>query len=219
MRATPFRRASRLALLALCVSAVSAAAQANPVHAHIGHVADAFNGTPNGMGLLPTAVAEAEVAVQHATFAAQDPSNLDAMKRHAAHVLHAVDPSLVQGGPGRGYGVKQAASGAARHIEMAASAQGASENVRTHAPHVAASANNTVQRADGIIALAQQIQATSSATEAAALVQRLATLAGQLVPGTDANGDGRVGWEAGEGGLQQATQHVTLMKRGEGLSN
>jgi hypothetical protein len=219
MRATTLRRTSPLALCALFLSAGSAGAQANPVHAHIGHVADAFNGTPNGMGLLPTAVAEAEIAAQHATFAAQDPSNLDAMKRHAGHVLHAIDPTLVQSGPGRGYGLKQAASGAARHIEMAASAQGASENVRTHATHVATSANNVVQRADAIIALAQQIQASTSATEAAALVQRLATLAGALVPGTDANGDGRVSWEAGEGGLQQATQHMTLLKRGEGLAN
>jgi hypothetical protein len=100
---------------------------------------------------------------------------------------------------------------------MAATAEGASDNVRTHAAHVAASAGNTVQRADAIVALAQQIQATSSATEAMSLLQQLTAETSALVPGLDANGDGRVGWEAGEGGLQQATQHMTLMKRGEGL--
>jgi hypothetical protein len=38
-----------------------------------------------------------------------------------------------------------------------------------------------------------------------------------LVRGRDIDGDGLVGWQAGEGGLRQAHQHLTLMKRGEGL--
>ena len=29
--------------------------------------------------------------------------------------------------------------------------------------------------------------------------------------------DAETGWQEGEGGLAQATQHLTLMKRGEGL--
>jgi hypothetical protein len=217
MRATPLRRASAPTLVGLLLAAASAGAQSNAAHAHIGHVADAFNGTPAGMGLLATAAAEAEFAAVHADLAGMDPTNLEAIKRHVAHVLHAVDPTLIAEGPGGGYGLRQAASGAVRHIELAATAEGASDNVRTHAAHVAASAGNTVQRADAIVALAQQIQATSSATEAMSLLQQLTAETSALVPGLDANGDGRVGWEAGEGGLQQATQHMTLMKRGEGL--
>ena len=38
-----------------------------------------------------------------------------------------------------------------------------------------------------------------------------------IVNGVDADGDGRVGWQEGEGGLAQATQHLGLLKRGEGM--
>ncbi len=35
----------------------------------------------------------------------------------------------------------------------------------------------------------------------------------------DANQDGQIGWQAGEGGLQQAQAHMTLLMKGEGLEN
>jgi hypothetical protein len=53
--------------------------------------------------------------------------------------------------------------------------------------------------------------------EAARLVDQLNKLAGQMMTGVDANNDGRVGWQEGEGGLQQATTHMQLMMKGEGL--
>ena len=89
MRAHPFT----IALMALAVVgfATDAAAQDSPAHAHMGHVADGFRGTPDGMGLLPAAIAEAEVAAMHAGLAARDLTSLDAMKRHTGHVQHAVE--------------------------------------------------------------------------------------------------------------------------------
>ena len=42
-------------------------------------------------------------------------------------------------------------------------------------------------------------------------------LTAELQPGKDANADGRVGWQEGEGGLQQVEEHVKLMLAGEGL--
>lgn len=215
MRAHPFTIA--LMALALVGFATDAAAQDSPAHAHMGHVADGFRGTPDGMGLLPTAVAEAEVAAMHAGLAARDLTDLDAMQRHTGHVQHAVDPSVVENGPGAGYGVKQAASGAARHISMAADSEGATDNIRNHSNHVSTSANNTVARADRILELAAQIQEAESADAAAPLVEEMAEVAGQLVSGLDANGDGRVGWQEGEGGLEQASAHMGFMKRGEGM--
>ena len=193
------------------------AQQGNAAHAHIGHVADAWRDTPDGQGLLPTAIAEANIAAQHAALAAKDPSNLDAMKLHTGHVLHAVDPEAMANGPGLGYGVKQGATGAATHIELAAKSEGASNGVTTHSTHIATSARNTVQRAEEIVALANKIQMADSASAASALVGDLNMLAEQLISGKDADGDGRVGWQEGEGGLQQAEQHLTLLKQGEGL--
>ena len=190
---------------------------AGVVGVHIGHVVNAFGDTPNGQGLLPTALAEARVAVQHAALAARNPANLDAMKLHAGHVLNAVDPAIMPMGPGLGYGVKRAAAGIAMHIDLAAKAPGASPNVVAHANHVATSARNTVARSDQVVTLAKQIQAATSAADAAALVNQLVSLTAQLTAGFDANGDGKITWQDGEGGLQHVQEHVKLMLAGEGL--
>ena len=128
-----------------------------------------------------------------------------------------IDPSEISSGPGLGFGVKPAAVGASRHIRMAADSEGASGNVTTHTQHVETSANNTVQRADKLIALAKAIQEATTVASAATAAERLNTLAAQLISGHDANGDGRIGWQENEGGLQQAEQHANIMKKGEGL--
>lgn len=222
MRATA-HLVSALAFVGLALGGATTAAQGSAAHTHIGHVMDGFGDTPDGQGLLPTALAEAAIAAQHAALAAEDPNNLRAMKRHAEHVLNAVDPSEQDNGPGLGYGVKQASAATVQHIELAAKSDGASQGVMTHAEHVATSANNTVQRADAIIALAKAIEmlpgsvSPESPPAALALVSQLKTLAEQLITGTDTNRDGRIGWQQGEGGLQQAEQHMNLMKEGEGL--
>ncbi|HSL69819.1 MAG TPA: DUF4168 domain-containing protein [Longimicrobiales bacterium] len=186
-----------------------------PVDAHLAHLTTAFNGTPNGQGLLPTALAEARVAAQHAALAARDNTNLDAMKLHAAHVLHAIDPAAESKGPAAGYGVKKAVSAVVTHIELAAMTEGASANVKTHAVHIATSARNTLERAERIAALANQIRQATTAAEAAALVSQLTSLAEQLIAGADGNGDGRIGWQEGEGGLQHVEQHINLLAQAE----
>ena len=216
-------RVAVLMILALALMTVVAsngslvAEQGNAAHSHIGHVADGWRDTPDGQGFLPTALAEARIAARHAGLAARDSEDLDSMKRHTGHVLNAVDPTAMENGPGLGYGVKQAAEGAVRHIELAAASDGASQAVTTHATHVATSARNTVARAEEVASLAAQIMAATSAARTAPLVAQLNTLAEQLVAGHDANGDGRVGWQEGEGGLAQAEQHLGLMKKAEGL--
>jgi len=191
------------------------AVPAGPVGAHIGHVVNAFGDTPMNNGLLPTAMAEARTASQHATLGIRAPGNLDAMKLHAGHVINALDPTIVPAGPGLGYGLKKAALGVANHIELAAKAPGASVNVQTHANHIATSARNTVVRADSMIAIAKRVQAATDAPAAAALMNQLVSLGNQLVAGFDANADGRITWQEGEGGLQQAEEHVQLMLAGE----
>lgn len=187
------------------------------VGVHIGHVVNSFPDTPNKQSLLAVANAEAKTAAQHASLGARNPANLDAMKLHAGHVLNALDPSLMAMGPGLGYGLKKAAAGIAAHIDMAAKAPGASQNVIVHANHIATSAKNTSVRVDQAIALCQKIQAAGDAATAAGLMSQLVSVTSQLVPGFDANNDGRIGWQEGEGGLQQVEDHVKLMLAGEGL--
>jgi hypothetical protein len=191
----------------------SAAAQA---HLHMGHVADAFGNTPDNQGLLPTAQAEAGVAAQHAELALSNRSDLGSIKRHVAHVAYAVDPSTAESGPGAGYGLLVAAQGVSRHIELAAASDDASDNVKTHAAHVQTSATNVVGWAESVLELAEEVQGASSAGEAAELAEQILQLTVAIVSGQDANGDGRISWGEGEGGLEQAAFHMDLMKKGEG---
>jgi hypothetical protein len=182
-----------------------------PAGVHIGHVVNGFNETPTLQGLLPAAIAEARIAVTHATLAGRQPTNLEYMKTHAGHVIHALDPSVIGMGPGLGYGVTKAANGVVTHIELAAAAQGASPTVVMHAQHIATAARSVVARAGAALAIAQKVLAATTAADAAALVSQLASAVEQLIAGVDANGDGRITWEQGEGGLQHAEEHVKLM--------
>jgi hypothetical protein len=191
------------------------AVPAGPVGAHIGHVVNSFNDTPNSQSLLATAMAEARTANQHATLGVRNPANLDGMKTHAGHVIHAIDPTVVTAGPGAGYGVKKAATGVAMHIDLAAKTPGASPNVVTHANHIGTAAKSTVTRADQVVALAKQVQAATTAEAAAALMNQIVSLTQQLISGADANSDGRIGWQEGEGGLQQADEHLKLLLAAE----
>ena len=100
---------------------------------------------------------------------------------------------------------------------MAAGGDGASQGVVTHSNHVATSSRNTLERASLIIDYIEKVQNTDSVNEAGRMTEQIATLAEQLLAGFDSNEDGRIGWQENEGGLQQAEQHMNIMKRGEGM--
>jgi hypothetical protein len=182
-----------------------------PAGVHIGHVVNSFSETPTLQGLLPAAIAEARIAVQHAMLAGRQPNNLDYMKTHAGHVIHALDPKVITMGPGLGYGVTKGAAGTATHIDLAAAAQGASPAVVMHAKHIATAARSVSERAGAALVIAQKVMAATTPAEAAALVSALTSAVEQLIAGVDLNGDGRISWDQGEGGLQQAEEHVKLM--------
>ena len=193
------------------------AAPANPSHTHIGHVMTTWKDTPGSQGFLPTAIADAKVAAVHAGYMQKATDNLDSLKLHAGHVLNALDPSVEAKGPGSGYGVKRAAAGASQHIQLAAKSEGASKGVQTHADHVTASLADVTEWTDAAVATAQKIRAATAASEAAPLVAELIAQTNNINNGLDANKDGTVGWQTGEGGLAQANQHMMLMMKGEGL--
>lgn len=211
-----FFRAAGAAVVAVLVW--SGAASAQESHVHIGHVMTGWSDTPEGAGLLPTALKEAEIALQHAELALSQPEDLQSIRLHSGHVLHAVDPLAIEGGPGLGYGLEQAASGVAAHINLAAGAQDASENVRVHAEHVAASARNVVVWSGEIVRLIRQIQTNDNPKHANIMAGSVKNLLVCVINGCDANADGTIDWGPGEGGLAQAQQHMTLMMQGEGMS-
>ena len=185
-------------------------------HRHIGHVADMFNGTPDNVGLLAAAQAEAEVAAAHAGYAAGS-EDLGGIQRHITHVLHAIDASTSERGPGKGYGLIAAASGCAQHIGMAGESDDASGAVKTHSTHVKASCQNVVTWAESIVAKAAEVAAATDMAAAKTLADEIAAMTQAILVGTDADGNGRVSWGEGEGGLEQAATHLRLMKEAEGL--
>lgn len=237
----------------------------SPAHTHIHHVSVTFRGTPDDQGLLATAIAEAEIAHQHATFAARDPSDVTSVRRHVGHVLHALDPSAVESGPGQGYGAVRAAERTAHYISLAAASDGATDAIETHSTHIETAARHAMSNGEAAVALAREILAATTPAEeegdaeaeegdeeaagaeedadeeeaadeeetqeepppdeeaeepldVPAAVSELVSLTRAMVEGVDANGDGRVGWQKGEGGLAQATQHLELLRRAEGLT-
>lgn len=209
---------SALSLLLMGVTAAPASAlQTDPVQTHIGHVMTGFGGTPDGGGLLPTAMAEAETGREYVQRGLQDTSNLEWMQSQAEGVIHAVDPSRIEEGPGLGFGVKAAAQGIVQHIELAASSDGASENVQTHATHVSAAASAVAARAEELVALAEEVLDASDYSTAEGLVTRMRRLADQLVEGEDVDENGEISFDEGEGGLMHVQRHMELMTAGEDM--
>jgi Leucine-rich repeat (LRR) protein len=207
-----------------------AQAPANPAQIHIDHVMKSWKDTPNQIGLLPAAIADAKIAEEHAhntdlegrlndfvlyggyVLNALDPSpQTQALLKTAYTRLPVTDPRLANPIPGSGYGVKNAVAGALQHVQLAAKTEGASDNVKMHATHVSASLENVAKWTDQAIVLAQKILVAKTAPEGQPLVTELENLAVRITQGFDANNNGQIGWEAGEGGLEQADMHMRLM--------
>lgn len=174
--------------------------EAIPAHLHLGHVMTNWRDTPGARGFLPVAIDEARTALIHAKLAASS-ADLDGMKLHAGHVVHALDPSVEPKGPGAGYGVKRAATGALQHLEFAVKSEGTSANIQTNAAHVSTALQGVLQLTDQALATAQEIRATADASEAASLAKELSAQIAQI----------------SEGGLHQAHTHMELMLKPEGL--
>lgn len=194
-------------------SAASSQQEPTPAQVHIRHVVDSINGTPDRVGLLSILEEEAKIAAQHAKLAAADTENLESMQRHIRHVRHAVDPSTEPKGPGKGYGVSKAAKGVETHIKLATKSVGSSEGIETHANHVATSARNVVAWCMTILAESEKVVNAESAEDAADATTKIAELTEHVLEGVDANDDGRVSWQAREGGVAQAKQHGELVKK------
>jgi hypothetical protein len=184
-------------------SIVATKVEAIPAHLHLGHVMTNWRDTPSSVGFLIVAISDARVAVTHAELAAMSRENLEDMKLHAGHVLNALDTSIEAKGPGSGYGVKKAATGALQHLELAVNAEGTTTNIKTYATGVSAALKNVLQWTDQATTAAQSIRAAKSVAEAAAFAGELSRLTKQI----------------SESGLQPAKRDMDLLMRGEGLAN
>jgi hypothetical protein len=170
------------------------------VHAHIGHVMTAWRDTPGTVGLLTVALSDTRVATAHALLTSKSTANLDDMKLHAGHVLHALEPTLEPKGPASGYGAKKAAAGALQHVGFAAGVDHASAAVKAHAAVVSEKITAATATMDRAIETVQKIRAAISPGDAAPLTGELLSLTTEI----------------GER-LQQAQEEMRVMMKSEGL--
>ncbi|MFD2204304.1 hypothetical protein [Kiloniella antarctica] len=220
MNATPTLQPSLCAFgfaLGIVLSTISAPATANDAQTHIGHIMAHWNDTPDEQGLLPIALAEAEVAKTHAGYAASNLDDLSSMQLHAHHVLHALDSSLEPNGPGRGYGLHKAAQGVATHAELASETDGATDVIRVSGIMVSSVGRNTAKRTKHAIDLAKLILKAKDAASAADQVQELKLLTEAFFIGEDLNKDGRIVWYHHEGGLNIAAEQMAIIMKNKGL--
>jgi len=71
---------------------------------------------------------------------------------------------------------------------------------------------------DEAVAIAQGVAGQNEASAALAEAKKVQVLLGHIVKGFDANKDGTVSWQEGEGGIAQAGAHMGFMVKGEGES-
>ncbi len=173
--------------------------EAIPAHLHLGHVMTNWRDTPGSRGFLPVAIDETRVAVEHAGLAVKSVGLAD-IALHVGHVLHALDPTVEAKGPGAGYGVKRAATGALQHLDLAAKAEGATAMLTTTTVRVSSALSNGLQLTDQAIAAAQSVRAATDVAQAAG---RTADLAAMTLRISDS--------------LQQAQSGMELILKAEGL--
>jgi uncharacterized protein (DUF305 family) len=181
-------------------------------HDHLGHIKDSWNDTPGKVGLLTILEQEAQVAAQHAQYAASKKEDIKNVRMHVPHVQNAIDPSVVKSGPGKGYGVLKAAQGVAAHMEFAAKAADATDGLKTHSVHIITSAKNVVRWANEIMTKNGYILGGAADSASAHYAGEIAQMTQWILNGHDANGDGKISWEEGEGGIAQIKQHLGFIQ-------
>jgi hypothetical protein len=182
------------ALMAAGLFLFSVAGASAQSHDHLGHVQDSFGDTPGQVGLITILEQEAKIAADHAGYGKNNPS------AHMPHVRHALDPKSEGGGPGKGYGVIRAAEGVIAHMDFARKAPDAADALKTHSEHIITSARNVVGWARQALDKSKDNSAKS--------MDEIAQITQWILNGRDANGDGKISWQEGEGGIAQMKQHL-----------
>lgn len=99
-------------------------------HAHMGHSLTAWHDTPGKQALLSVAEKELAVALGEANAALQTSERADIEDRFT-NVVNALNPDRQPRGPGLQYGAIRALEGTLEHLEYAAQAPDASDNLLT----------------------------------------------------------------------------------------
>jgi hypothetical protein len=198
------KRLASLVVVVLLLGAGGCVSRAPTIaHVHIGHAITGVHVTPNQEGYLVTAERRGGEAVEFSRVAASS-TDLAAIKQNVAAAVKATDSE-------NDFGVKQAIVMAANHITFAATSDDATVNVQQAAPIFASHITRVVERCELIVLLGKDVEASTSAKEAAVSVVELTKLTQANVSGDDANGDGVVGSIPSEYGLVQLRKELEAM--------
>jgi hypothetical protein len=158
---------------------------------------------PAHQSLLYVAMYDAAVAGQNATLA-QAAASLDEVKTKTGEVLYAIDPELAPAWPakvtgivelwaGSSYGVHRAVRHMIEEIRAALEADAASATLRLYGPRAIRCAENTLERAELVVALGQRVLAAGLDAQLQPLLSELEDVAialNQGVPSPDDEGCG-----------------------------
>ena len=197
----------------LTAAEIEVATANSEYQAHLGHIEKSWHETPDAVGLLAILIEEAQIAHAHAGYAITDTEYYDNIRLHIPHVRHAISSNTEPGGPGKGFGVERAAQGVADHMDYARNTSDATDSVKVHAEHVIASAQNIVAWSNKIIRMSDQIMGGAGPVWVSYYAEEVAKRTDWILNGNDANGDGKISWAEGEGGLAQIRQHLGFIER------
>jgi hypothetical protein len=199
------------ATLALGVT-VSAQDTAAYTRAQLSTMLTAASGTPQGKGVLTTALADAKTAAIEAAAAERASNDLLAMRLRAGIVLAALDPALSKTVTGT-YGVRPAVQAVVQQLTLLRAADTKADAVRM-VPAALTAAQNALRWCDGAIDLAQRMQSAQTAKEASALAPQLTTLIRQLAAGTNTSTEPHPIPSAADGGLLYVQLQMQMLKVG-----
>lgn len=179
----------------------------------------AASDTPGNTGYAVGARSQAFEAVYHigAIQEAYDFLSIGDAKRHAEHVINAIDGVPGQDidgvhgaqNPGDGYGVIGYLNAMKAAAQAAADAPDASNAVKVHAGHVIMSVDNALVWAETMRTAVLDLNAQQSIGDIGPQLETLTTYGQLLISGSDNNGDGQISPE--EGGVLTAYQHAQYM--------
>ncbi|MBZ0289096.1 MAG: hypothetical protein K8I30_15865, partial [Anaerolineae bacterium] len=179
-----------------------------------------YEGAPSAggptVGLLASALAEADKASQHAGLA-QRSTNIGGLHTHAEHTVNILNGTKEDyngngtgENPGFGVGIPKFVDLMEAQLDAAANAPGVSSIVQANLEVIRVCLENSRMRGEQIVALEQEFLAADDLAAVAQKAIESTQIASQLINGLDANGNGQIEAYEGECGLLQVTTYGLL---------
>jgi hypothetical protein len=198
-------RIESLILVAALVAPAAGCVSRPPTiaHVHIGHAVTGVHVTPEQKGYFSQAEERAREIDALARSAAAG-NDLVAIKKDIATARTATMSN-------DSFGLKHALVMSANHITFAATSADASINLQQSAPLFARDIARVVERCELIALLANDVESSTSAGEAAVIAAEISKLAAANLEGEESDGDGKPGSTAAEYGIAQLKSQLDAL--------